>query len=142
MKCLADAANAMKFLHDNGIIHRDLKSDSLLVVSLNPNSDVLCKITDFGESRKGMDQTRTMTMTVGVGTPYYMAPEMLRCENKYTRAVDVYSYAIMCVEIWNERLPFSETEFDSYMTELRGKSLYDTNVEVNFKDGSIEAKVV
>ena len=49
------------------------------------------RITDFGQSRKGLDETKTMTMTCGVGSPYYMAPEMLRGDNKYTRAVDLSS---------------------------------------------------
>ena len=115
MRCryMVDVAKGMEYLHSQGIIHRDLKPGNVLVSSLDPNSEVLCKISDFGESRKGMNQTQTMTMTVGVGTPYYMAPEMLRGDNKYTRAVDVYSFSIMCVELWNERLPYSEIEFET-----------------------------
>ena len=52
-------------------------------------------------------------MTRGVGSPIYMAPEMLRGDKKYTRAVDVYSFGIMCVELWNQRIPYSELQFDS-----------------------------
>jgi len=52
-------------------------------------------------------------MTCGIGSPYYMSPEMLRGDQKYTRAVDVYSFSIMCVEIWNEQPPFSEMHFDT-----------------------------
>ena len=55
-------------------------------------------------------------MTRGVGSPYYMAPEMLRGDDKYTRAVDVYSFAIVCVELWNEELPYSEVEFEAQFT--------------------------
>jgi len=54
-----------------------------------------------------------MTMTRGIGTPYYMSPEMLRGDGRYTRAVDVYSFGIMCVELWNERLPYAEMHFDT-----------------------------
>ena len=71
------------------------------------------RITDFGESREGLDNTQTMTMTRGVGSPYYMAPEMIRGDKKYTRAVDIYSYGILCVELWNQRLPYSEMVFDN-----------------------------
>ena len=116
MRCryMFDVAKGMEYLHSQGIIHRDLKPGNVLVSSLDPNTDdALCKISDFGGSRKGMDQTKTMTMTVGVGTPYYMAPEMLRGENKYTRTIDVYSFSIMCVELWNEELPYIEIEFES-----------------------------
>ena len=57
-----------------------------------------------------------MTMTRGIGSPLYMAPEMLRGDKKYTRAIDVFSFGIMCVELWNERLPYMEKNFDSPFT--------------------------
>jgi len=115
MRCrfMLDVAYGMQYLHGQGIIHRDLKPGNVLVASLDPNADILCKISDFGESRKGLEQTRTMTMTRGVGSPFYMAPEMIEGNTKYTRAVDVYSFSIMCVELWNESLPYSELQFDT-----------------------------
>ena len=54
-----------------------------------------------------------MTMTCGVGSPYYMAPEMLRGDKKYTRAVDSYSFGILCVELWNQHLPYIELRFET-----------------------------
>jgi len=115
MRCrlMLDVARGMEYLHDHGIIHRDLKPGNVLVSSLDPESEVLCKITDFGESRQGLENTETMTMTCGIGSPYYMAPEMLRGDKKYTRAVDVFSFSILCVELWNEKLPYSETQFQT-----------------------------
>jgi len=110
---MLDVARGMEYLHEQGIIHRDLKPGNVLVASIDPQSDVLCKISDFGESRQGLEQTQTMTMTRGIGTPYYMAEEILRGDDKYTRAIDVYSFGIMCVELWNERLPYSETSFET-----------------------------
>ena len=71
------------------------------------------RITDFGASRNALVDSNTMTMTSGVGSPFYMAPEMLRGDQKYTRTVDVYSFSILCVELWNEKLPFSEVRFDT-----------------------------
>ena len=82
---------------------------------------MLIRITDFGESRKGLDQTDSMTMTRGIGTPFYMAPEMLRGDDQYTRAVDAYSFGIMCAELWNERQPYNQFtsvfQFISYVVE-------------------------
>ena len=65
-------------------------------------------------------------MTQGVGTPIYMAPEMLRGEKRYTRAVDVFSFGIMCVELWNEKLPYSEVQFDNmvaFVMHVMGNNL-------------------
>jgi len=115
MRCrfMVDVARGMEYLHSQGVIHRDLKPGNVLVSSVDPNAEVLCKISDFGESRKGLADTQTMTMTRGIGTPYYMAEEMLRGDNKYTRAVDVYSYGIMGAELWNERMPYIEKDFET-----------------------------
>ena len=38
---------------------------------------------------------------------------MLRNEKQYTRAIDVYSFGIMLAEIWNQRVPFNDEDFDS-----------------------------
>ena len=104
----------MKYLHAMKVIHRDLKPGNVLCVSNNIEDPVLCKITDFGASRvTDQDSTATFTMTKGIGSPFYMSPEMLRNDKQYTRAIDVYSFAIMCVELWNLQLPFSEHDFES-----------------------------
>lgn len=104
----------MKYLHAMKVIHRDLKPGNVLCVSNNIDDPVLCKITDFGASRvTDQDSTATFTMTKGIGSPFYMSPEMLRNDKQYTRAIDVYSFAIMCVELWNLQLPFSEHDFES-----------------------------
>jgi len=115
MRCrfMLDVAHGMEYLHSQGVIHRDLKPGNVLVSSLDPDAEVLCKITDFGASRQGLEDSKTMTMTCGVGSPYYMSPEMLRGDQKYTRAVDVYSFGIMCLELWNEQVPFAEMHFDT-----------------------------
>ena len=71
------------------IIHRDLKPDNMLVTTTYG-----IKLTDFGEAR-AMDSEMTMTQ---VGSPVYMAPEVLRGE-RYDERVDVYSYAITLLEM-------------------------------------------
>ena len=51
IKFLMDAAKGIQYLHINGVLHRDIKPDNLLVVSLEENVNVNCKLTDFGSSR-------------------------------------------------------------------------------------------
>ena len=61
-----------------------------------------------------MESTRSMTMTTGVGTPYYMAPEMMTNNRHYSTAVDVYSYGIMAAQVINGKLEYEgNPEFDS-----------------------------
>ena len=52
-----------------------------------------------------------MTMTSGVGTPFYMAPEMATGSKHYTGAVDVYSFAIMAAQVMVGKLVFEANDF-------------------------------
>ena len=54
-----------------------------------------------------------MTMTSGVGTPFYMAPEMVSNNKHYTGAVDVYSFAIMAAQVMVGKLVFDSQEFET-----------------------------
>ena len=56
----------------------------------------------------------SMTMTSGVGTPFYMAPEMATGTKHYTGAVDVYSFGIMAAQVMVGRLVYGDSNgFDS-----------------------------
>ena len=55
-----------------------------------------------------------MTMTSGVGTPFFMAPEMATGTKHYTGAVDVYSFAIMAAQVLTGRLVYDMSDgFDT-----------------------------
>jgi len=111
-------AEGMNYLHSKKIIHRDLKPGNVLVSSLDPASPTMCKITDFGEARDIETANQTMTMTAGIGTPYYMAPEMMTSSKHYSTAVDVYSFGVMSAHVLHGKLEYEENpeidlEFDS-----------------------------
>jgi serine/threonine protein kinase len=92
-KTLSECAGALQYLHNERyfseetgtyrecIIHRDLKPDNMLLTQ-----DWNLKLTDFGEAR-ATDLSHTMT---SVGTPIYMAPEVLS-NDRYDYKADVYS---------------------------------------------------
>ena len=106
IKFCFDGARGIEYLHDNGIIHRDIKPDNFLVVSLGDLVQVNAKLTDFGATRNVNQIMTNMTFTKGIGTPKYMAPEILNREH-YKKQSDVYSFSISILEIliWDEPFP-------------------------------------
>ena len=66
LKLVLDAAKGLAYLHANGILHRDIKPDNVLVFSLDEELDVDGKLTDFGSSRNINILMTNMTFTKGV----------------------------------------------------------------------------
>lgn len=81
-------AEGMKYIHWNKIIHRDLKPTNILI-----SSEGTVKICDFGISK--VMTVEEQTMTRGVGTQKYMAPEVMDEDENYDEKVDVYSFGVL-----------------------------------------------
>ena len=103
-KVLLGIAYGMHSLHARKITHRDLKPGNVMLDQFyNPY------LTDFGTAK--IQRTDTMMMT-GVGTPYYMAPEILG-DKDYDSKVDVFSFACVLYEmltgghLYEARTPFA-----------------------------------
>ncbi|KAL7721774.1 Protein serine/threonine kinase [Entamoeba marina] len=71
---------------------------------------VNAKLTDFGSSRNVNMMKSNMTFTQGIGTPMYMAPEVLD-QSKYSEKADVFSFAICMYEVFNWGTPYPKEEF-------------------------------
>ncbi|KAK0572804.1 hypothetical protein LWI29_037565 [Acer saccharum] len=97
VKQALDVARGMAYVHGLGLIHRDLKSDNLLI-----SNDKSIKIADFGVARI---EVQTEGMTPETGTYRWMAPEMIQ-HRPYTQKVDVYSFGIVLWELITGMLPF------------------------------------
>jgi len=115
LKLAVDTAKGMNFLHRRRIVHRDLKSLNLLLVSwiAAPEDVPWVKISDFGLSRQLPThleaQQRSQVsdvMTGGLGTCLWMAPEILSGSVNYTEKVDVYSFGVVLWELICQRVPF------------------------------------
>jgi len=90
-----DCAYAMTFLHSKGLIHRDLKSNNLLVTE---NWKV--KVCDFGFSRR-VNKGELMTLC---GTDEWMAPEVM-CGDRYDEKADVFSFGMVLTELVTRKKP-------------------------------------
>merc|ERR1719155_127097 len=101
-----DIAIGMAYLHKEGVLHRDLKSQNVLLTH-----EWRCKITDFGISKSEALKTIATTSTVhggaGIsGTFPFTAPEAFSSRTRFTAKCDVYSYAIVLWEIWDRGKPW------------------------------------
>jgi len=90
-----DVAYAMTFLHSKGLIHRDLKSNNLLV-----GENWKVKVCDFGFSRR-VSKGELMTLC---GTDEWMAPEVM-CGDKYDEKADVFSFGMVLTELITRKKP-------------------------------------
>ena len=94
---------------------------------MNASQHTTHRISDFGEARTVESMEASMTMTSGVGTPFFMAPEMATGTKHYTGAVDVFSFGIMAAQVMVGRLVYDSSDaFDSQFGLLFSISLFFT----------------
>ncbi len=95
-KCLYDVSKGISYLHQQNIIHRDIKTNNILL--LFRNNDVCGKIADFGFVTKTTTQKPEL-----VGTWCILAPEIMKYQldhvyRKYTKKTDIWAFGILLME--------------------------------------------
>ncbi len=112
-------AQALQHAHSLGVVHRDVKTDNILLTHHEGQTDFV-KILDFGIARI-LTQSAVTAYGVGApGTPVYMAPEMLRpnYEETFGPAVDVYALGIMLFELVVGKKPFAGSDYEVLYAHL------------------------
>ena len=97
-----DIALALMFLHANGIVHRDLSSNNVLLIS-----NVRAKVTDFGMAKLSDLNTRIshLTFTMCPGTDVYMPPEAVQDRPVYTEKIDCFSFGVLVIQMLTHQFP-------------------------------------
>ncbi len=99
--------DALEAAHGMGIIHRDLKPSNLFILAQPPGRDLL-KVLDFGLAKSLLPE-KSMTMVTGengiVGTPTYMAPEVI-AGNTPDQRCDLYAVGVILYEMLSGKSPF------------------------------------
>jgi serine/threonine protein kinase len=106
---LQDVAQGMRFLHaasPHQVVHGDLKAKNVLI-----DSNYRAKVTDFGLSsaKKRIEAS---------GTPFWMAPELLRGESLNTSKSDMYAFGILIYEAYSRKTPYGGEEPDEVLKAI------------------------
>ena len=97
-----DVTLALSFLHSNGIVHRDLSSNNVLMIG-----NIRAKVTEFGMARLGDMNPRAtqLTFTMCPGTDVYMPPEAVKDKPVYSEKIDCFSFGVIAIQTITRLFP-------------------------------------
>ncbi len=99
---LAGVADALAYAHSQGVVHRDVKPDNIMLDMTTGRP----MVTDFGIARAAQGDTRLTVTGVAIGTPAYMSPEQALGERELDGRSDIYSLGIIGYQLLAGETPF------------------------------------
>lgn len=107
MPILQDIAQGIRFLHaaTPKVVHGDIKAKNVLI-----DTNFRAKVTDFGLSAKKQDSAS--------GTPYWMAPELLRGEGENTEKSDIYALGVLLYEVFSGQNPYEGENYAEVLKQI------------------------
>lgn len=122
-RTLHQILSAVSYLHERNIVHRDIKPENILFETNEENSPI--KLIDFGLARK--HRRGDAPMTTIVGTPYYLAPDLLR--KSYTKACDLWSVGVIAYILLCGYPPFNGANNKEVYQSVQRGIYYFPNAE-------------
>lgn len=121
VRILRDVATALDYAHRQGVVHRDVKPENILL------TDGTAVVTDFGVAKAlaaatgGEGAQSLTTRGVALGTPAYMAPEQAAADPATDHRADIYAWGIVAYEMLSGMTPFAgrpaQAQFAAHMVE-------------------------
>jgi serine/threonine protein kinase len=101
-RVLREVAHALHYAHEQGVVHRDIKPDNILLDGATGRA----LVTDFGIARAAEGDQRLTVTGIAVGTPAYMSPEQAMGEREVDGRADIYALGIVAYQMLAGELPF------------------------------------
>ena len=110
-RVLREVADALHYAHSQGVVHRDIKPDNILIETATGRAVV----TDFGIARAAQADTRLTATGIAVGTPAYMSPEQAMGEREVDGRADIYALGVVGYQMLAGELPFQAANTPSLL---------------------------
>ena len=118
--------SALNYLHSFGIVHRDIKPENMLVEQSSDKDLINIKLIDFGTCNY---VTEKKNLTLKVGSPYYIAPEVLK--KNYNKKCDIWSAGIILYVMLLGKLPFHGKNTEDLFNNIKKGEFDQTSEEWN-----------